>query len=295
MRVLLRWLVQYSWAFYVVCAIGVLIYLVRALSAQRERSLALFTIEHETATVRAVRAWVMVFAFVAIALVVFISGSFLINHDAAYDPQSPVSTSTPSSGVKPPTPSTTPTGTDTMKTPTSASEAPPSSPTPPPSPTEPPTEDSAETPTPTPMPTGPLSGEMDVLFGSFGQLTGYELSSAEIAAGEPLVVTLYWQGLEGTGPVDYTVFTHLLSPDGQLIAQHDGPPASGTVPTSGWEAGETIQDTHQLTFRAEASDYAGPATVMVGFYDPGDVNARVATDTGQDYVILPVTVNVASQ
>jgi hypothetical protein len=33
MRILLRWLVEYAWAFYVVCAIGALIYLVRALAA----------------------------------------------------------------------------------------------------------------------------------------------------------------------------------------------------------------------------------------------------------------------
>ncbi|MFO7743413.1 MAG: hypothetical protein R6X31_13995 [Anaerolineae bacterium] len=294
MRVLFRWLVQYAWAFYVVCAIGALIYLVRALSAQREKSLALFTLEHETATVRAVRAWVMVFVFVAIALVVFISASFLSDRVPAYEAESPPLTATPRSGVEPPTPSPTPPPTQPVTTPTSASEAPPASPTPPPSPTEPPTADAEETPTPTPLPSGPLSGAMDVRFGSFAQLTGYEVSSDQIATGEPLAITLYWQALEGTGPVNYTVFTHLLSPDGRLIAQHDGPPAGGAAPTSQWQAGQTIQDTHQLSFRSEGSDYTGPATVMVGFYDPGDVTARVVTDTGQDYAVLPVTVNVRS-
>jgi hypothetical protein len=136
---------------------------------------------------------------------------------------------------------------------------------------------------------------MDVQFGDFGTLVGYELSSAEIVAGESLAVTLYWQGLEGTSPVNYTVFTHLLAEDGQLIAQHDGPPANGSAPTSAWEAGETIQDSHRLTFKSGAGDYTGPAAVMVGLYDPGNINARVNTNQGQDYVVLPVTVSVVSQ
>jgi hypothetical protein len=293
MKILLRWLVDYAWLFYVVCAIGALIYLVRALGAQRERSLALFTLEHETATVRAVRAWAMVFVFVAIALVVFISATFIVNNIPAYDPASPRATPTPSAGVNPPTPNATSTLTDSMVMPTLESGAPTSPPpTSPPTPTEPPT---AATPTSTPVVMGPLSGGMDIQFGDFGKLIGYELSSAEIATGESLVVTLYWQGLEGTSPADYTVFTHLLSESGQLIAQHDGPPANGAAPTSDWEAGATIQDTHQLTFKSEAGNYTGSATVMVGLYDPGNVSARVNTSQGQDYAILPTTVNVVPQ
>lgn len=294
MKILLRWLVEYAWAFYVVCAIGALIYLVRALSAQRERSLALFTIEHETATIRAIRAWVMVFVFVAFALVVFISATFMVNNVPAYDPTSPRPTPTPSSGVNPPTPSATSTLTDPITMPTLTSQTPTSPPpTSPADATEPPTP--ASTPTSTPVAAGPLSGGMDVQFGDFGTLVGYELSSAEIVAGESLAVTLYWQGLEGTSPVNYTVFTHLLAEDGQLIAQHDGPPANGSAPTSAWEAGETIQDSHRLTFKSGAGDYTGPAAVMVGLYDPGNINARVNTNQGQDYVVLPVTVSVVSQ
>ncbi len=288
MRVVLRWLVEYAWAFYVVCAIGALVYLVRALAAQRERSLALFTLEHETATVRAVKSWVMVFVFVATALVVFIGSSFVGNRVPA-SPESPLATSTPSSGVVPPTASATSALPASTPAPTLASEVPTSSPTPLPSPTEPPTPAATATPTATTVAAGPLSGGMDVRFGDVGRLVGYEVSSAEVVAGETLVVTLYWQGLEGTSPPDYTVFIHLLSPDGRLIAQHDGPPAT---PTSSWAAGQTIQDTHRLTFKSEASDYEGSATIMVGLYDPADVSARVETNQGQDYVVLPVNVTV---
>jgi hypothetical protein len=133
---------------------------------------------------------------------------------------------------------------------------------------------------------------LDVTFGSFGRLTGYQLSSAQIVAGEPLVLTLYWQALEGQSPTDYTVFTHLLSEDGSLIAQHDGPPAGGLAPTGQWEAGQAIEDTHPLAFSSGSADYVGPATVRVGFYDPANMSARVGTSEGLDYVSLPVTVNV---
>ena len=295
MRVLLRWLVEHAWIFYVVCAIGALIHLVRALAAQRDRSLALFTLEHETATVRAVRAWVMVFVFVAIALVIFISASFMVNGLPAYDPGSPLPTSTPKSEGSRPTPGATPTPTDSIAIETPALDTPTPPATVPSSVTEPSRSESTPTPTATPAAAGALSGGMSVRFGDFGRLTGYQVSSAEVTTGEPLIVTLYWEGLEGTSPVDYTVFTHLLTPDGLLIAQHDGPPANGAAPTSDWEAGQTIQDVHQLTFKSGVGDYAGSATVMVGLYDPSDVDFRVPTSEGQDYAILPVTITVVPQ
>ncbi len=293
MRILLEWLVEYAWVVYVVCAIGVLIYLVRAVAAQRERSLALFSLEHETATFRAVRAWATVFAFIAIALIVFTSVIFLANHAAAPDPDLPVPTATPRSGVEPPTPSPTATVAEPLTRPTVEREivtqAPP---TQPPEPTEPPTPAPTATETPTPPATGALSGDLDVRFGDFGKLARYQVASAQVSSGGTLAVTLHWEGLEGASPENYTVFTHLLSEEGRLIAQHDGPPASGAAPTSGWQAGQVIQDRHELSFRPGTEDYAGPAKIMVGLYDPGNPDARLVTSTGQDYVVLPVTITV---
>jgi hypothetical protein len=296
MRILLRWLVEHVWIFYVTCAIGALIYLVRALVAQRERNLALFTLEHETATVRAVRAWAMMFLFIAAALVIFIGVTYALPRLPAYNPESPLPTSTPSSGVELPTPSVTVPLTGSVTMPTFPSQtATPSVATLPPNPTAPPTSGPTNTPTATSIAAGPLSGELNVVFGDFGRVMGYQLSSAQVAVGEPLVLTLYWQGLEGRSPTDYIVFTHLLSQDGRLIAQHDGPPAGGNEPTGEWEAGETIEDTHRMVFGSEDEDYTGPATIAVGLYDPGNMSARVMTSEGQDYVSLPVTINVVSQ
>jgi hypothetical protein len=296
MKILLRWLVEHAWIFYVVCAIGALIYLVRALVAQRERSLALFTLEHETATIRAVRAWAMVFVFIAVALLVFIGVTFALPRLPAYNSESPFPTSTPSSGVDLPTPSVTETVTGSIGIPTlPAQTATPPAATSPPIPTVPSTPGPTDTPTTTSVAVGVFSGEMNVSFGDFGRLIGYQLSSTQIAAGESLMLTLYWQGLEGRSPTDYTVFTHLFSQDGDLIAQHDGPPAGGSEPTGEWEAGETIEDTHQMAFRSEGEGYTGPANIIVGLYDPGDMSARVMTSEGQNYVSLPVTINVVPQ
>jgi hypothetical protein len=296
MKILLQLLVEYAWIFYVVCAIGALIYLVRALVAQRERNLALFTLEHETATVRAVRAWVTAFLFVALGLLVFIGVTVALPRLTAYNPESPLPTSTPSSGVKPPTPSTTETVTNSITIPTLPPQtATPALATPPPILTPSSTPGPTDTPTPTAVGVGVASGELDVSFGDFGKLIGYQLSATQVAAGQPLVLTLLWQGLEGTSPTGYTVFTHLLSEDGLLLAQHDGPPAGGNWPTTEWEAGETIQDTHEMAFRSEERDYSGPATVAVGLYDPEDAGTRVITSEGQDQVSLPVTIEVVSQ
>jgi hypothetical protein len=300
MNIILRWLIDHAWILYVACAIGALIYLVRALAAQRERSLAMFTLEHETATVRAVRAWALVFLFVALSLVVFIGTRLVLAGMPAYDPGSPLPTSTPRSGVSPPTPEATSTVTDSIAMPTLGSQTttPPSA-TRPPDPTVPPTPAATAPPTPTPTATslaeGPVSGGMEVRFGDFGALVGWELSSAEVVVNEPLVVTLYWQGLEGESPTDYTVFTHLILENGQLIAQHDGPPAGGAKNTSDWEAGETIRDTHQMAFKSGVDNNTGQATVYVGLYDPENVGNRVMTSEGQDYVTLPVTVNVVPE
>ena len=299
MSIPVRWLIDHVWLLYIACAIGALIYLVRALGAQRERSLAMFTLEHETATVRAVRAWALVFLFVVVSLVVFIGTRLVLASIPEYDPAAPVPTSTPSSGVQPPTPDATPTISESVAMPTLAPQTATLPPATSPSnattvPTPAPTASPTVTPTATSLAQGPLSGSMQVQFGNFGALVGWELSSTQIVAGEPVVVTLYWQGLAGETSVNYTVFTHLILENGQLIAQHDGPPAGGAENTSNWEAGETIRDTHQMTFKSGAGDSTGEATVFVGLYDPGDVNSRVGTSQGLDYVTLPVTVNVLS-
>jgi len=290
MTILLQWLVEHAWIFYAACAIGAIVYVVRALAAQRERNLAMFTLERDTATARVVQAWAMVLIFVAIGAMIFISATFVLPNLPTYGLGTPLPTSTPAAGVKPPTPGITPTPTSSPTpepllltfTPLTATVSVPTPP--PPGPTEPPT------PEPTETPEVAISGELYTRFGGFAALVGYRLPAAEVTAAQSLPLTLYWRALEGTSPVDYVVFTHLFSEDGRLIAQHDGAPAGGTRPTTGWTPGETIVDPHPMAFYDTA--YNGPARIQVGLYDPA--TGRVLAETGNDYVVLPVVVSILS-
>jgi hypothetical protein len=78
-------------------------------------------------------------------------------------------------------------------------------------------------------------------------LLGYDLSAEPITGGGRLRVTLYWQSQKHLTN-SYTVFVHLFNSAGQLVAQHDGPPVNGAVPTTDWTAGEVITDQHLVEF-----------------------------------------------
>jgi len=285
MTILLQWLIEYTWVLYPLCAVGFVVYAVRALVAQRERKLAQFILERETATMRVVRAWAMALVFVVIGAVVFASATFILpNLDLG--PPSP--TPTLSAGLEfitftiTPTPSPTPGFLVPRLTPTSASAQVP----PPP----PPELTASPAPEPPDMPDVAITGEVSVRFGDFAKLVSYGLPASEVTTAQPLILVLQWQALEGVGAIDYWVFTHLLAEDGRLIAQHDSAPAGGASPITGWDSGEIVVDSHSMTFYDAA--YTGPATISVGIYDPGDPANRVPTEMGNDYVILPITINI---
>jgi len=284
MTILLQWLIEYAWVLYPLCAIGFAVYVIRALAAQRERNRGQFTLERDAAATRAIRAWAMALLFVAIGAIVFASVTFILPN---LDVGPPPSTPTLEAGLEITTPTITPIPSPTLGflvptfTPTAVGAQVPTSP---PEPTETPTPEQAD------APSVAVTGEVNVRFGNFARLVSYGLPAGEVTTAQPLALTIQWQALEGVGPVDYMVFTHLLSEDGRLIAQHDGSPAGGASPITGWSSGEIVVDVHLMTFYDTA--YTGPATIAVGMYDPGDPGARVPTETGSDYVVLPVSINV---
>ncbi len=78
------------------------------------------------------------------------------------------------------------------------------------------------------------------------RLRGVQVAS-RLAGGPPgerlLEVDLYWEA--GRTPArSYTIFVHLLDEEGRLVAQHDGLPARGEAPTSGWMPGRLVRDAH---------------------------------------------------
>lgn len=297
MMILLQWLVEYVWVLYAACAIGVIVHVMRALVARRERNLALFILERDTATARIVQAWSMVLIFVVIGVVIFVSITVILPGLSIYEAGTLLPTPTLSAGVEFPTPGVTSTPSPMPElvvptlTPLTTTGTVPTPP--PPEVVETPTPEPAEMPTPEPaeVPEVAISGELYVRFGDFSALVGYSLPAAAVTTAEPLPLTLYWRALDGTSPMDYMVFTHLLAGDGHLVAQHDGGPAGGTRPATGWTPGETIVDSHLLAFYDTA--YTGPARIVVGLYEPAA--GRVLAGTGDDHVVLPVAISVIPQ
>jgi len=104
----------------------------------------------------------------------------------------------------------------------------------------------------------------NVTIGQSIRLRGCDLASARARPGETIDVTLYWECL---APMEtsYTVFVHLLGPDGRLYDQQDSIPWGGRLPTTHWVAGEVITDEFAVPVSQDAP--AGAYTLLVGMYD----------------------------
>lgn len=95
-------------------------------------------------------------------------------------------------------------------------------------------------------------------------LLGYDVSPAPARPGAALAVTLTWQAAASMG-VDFTVFVHLLAPDGRRVAQHDGGPWYDVpLPTSAWRVGEVLRDRHILDLSPDLA--TGTYRLRVGAY-----------------------------
>ncbi len=112
---------------------------------------------------------------------------------------------------------------------------------------------------------------MQANFANQMALHGYDLEPMFGPAGQPLLtVTLYWSALSPM-PEDYTVFVHLLSPEGRLIAQQDSEPSLGLVmPTTTWQPGESLQDRHVLELPPDLAP--GEYRLQIGVYNSRTLN-----------------------
>jgi hypothetical protein len=90
-----------------------------------------------------------------------------------------------------------------------------------------------------------------------------ELGTALSPPGGSVSVQLEWQGLQ-TLSEDYTVFVHLIGPDGLVHGQVDAWPVSGTRATTTWLPGDVIPDPYLVPVAADAPP--GEYLVEIGLY-----------------------------
>jgi hypothetical protein len=83
--------------------------------------------------------------------------------------------------------------------------------------------------------------------------------------GATVNITLTWRA-GGPFDADYIVFLHLRAPDGQVIAQADGPPRDGSYPSTVWSVGEIIPDPRAVAVPTDA--LLGSYSVVTGLYHP---------------------------
>ncbi|MDY7078936.1 MAG: glycosyltransferase family 39 protein [Chloroflexota bacterium] len=120
-----------------------------------------------------------------------------------------------------------------------------------------------------------IAHPLDLALGSAIHLRGFDLTpppsplelegtEGGLRPGDTLSLTLYWQA-DGPTDIDYTVFAHLVGPDGRPHGQVDRFPGGGAAPTSSWAPGQVILD--EITLPVAADAPAGAYHIAVGMYD----------------------------
>ncbi len=136
----------------------------------------------------------------------------------------------------------------------------------------------------------PLPVTVSALFGDQIELTGARLYPSTLRAGGPLCVELNWHPLKALVD-DYTVFIHLVDPNGQVVAQTDLQPQGGFAPTSQWAAESTQVDRHGLILADNLP--AGDYTVRLGLYRSAD-QAPLRVTRGENLMPDAIGVNLAT-
>jgi 4-amino-4-deoxy-L-arabinose transferase-like glycosyltransferase len=133
----------------------------------------------------------------------------------------------------------------------------------------------------------PISHPLAANLGGQVELLGYDLSAESAASGDVLTLTLYWRALTEMDE-SYTVFTHLVAPDGAMAGQRDNLPVGGSYPTDLWVTGEVVADVYEIPVAADA--VPGEHVLEVGMY-VAETGARLpVVGTSTDAVVLQTIV-----
>jgi 4-amino-4-deoxy-L-arabinose transferase-like glycosyltransferase len=104
----------------------------------------------------------------------------------------------------------------------------------------------------------PLGHALNQPLGDAVELLGYDLGPAE---GPALDLVLAWRATASLA-ANYTVYAHILGPDGALLGQVDSEPRGGAYPTSIWAPGEVITDSLHIPL----SSLPAGLSLRVGLY-----------------------------
>ena len=116
----------------------------------------------------------------------------------------------------------------------------------------------------------------------FADLLAVRLERETYGTGDAVPVTLIWLARRETRE-NIKVFVHLTDADNaRVMAQSDGDPVGGFTPTSRWQVGEIVGDTHVLTVPTNAG--TGSLKLFAGMYYFEPLRNLQAT---RDGIVLP--------
>jgi hypothetical protein len=132
---------------------------------------------------------------------------------------------------------------------------------------------------------GDVPNPVNVVFGNRIEMAGYDVSALQAAPGDVIELTLFWRGLQPISQ-DYVVFANVIDPATLTkYAASNAMPANWQRPTTTWESGEIIEDTHTLTINPDAPP--GQYPIEIGLYLQEDGFPRLGvTGTYENYIYL---------
>ncbi|GAB4266232.1 MAG: hypothetical protein Kow0080_07330 [Candidatus Promineifilaceae bacterium] len=122
----------------------------------------------------------------------------------------------------------------------------------------------------------PISHPLEANFGETIRLLGYDLAAESVQSGHPLRLTLYWQAQQIPSG-HYTVFTHVITPDGRIVAQKDSLPGDSWTGT--WLPGEVITDEREILVGTDVEN--GRYLLRIGLYNGGTGERLPVTFAGE--------------
>lgn len=117
--------------------------------------------------------------------------------------------------------------------------------------------------------------------GEHVQLDRVRISAQTVTPGDTLTVVPTWTS-DGEIETSYKVFCHLLSENGELVAQRDAFPLEGVRQTPSWRAGELIVDSYEIPINDDVP--LGEHQLSLGMYDPRSMQRLPVYDSGGERV-----------